>query len=330
MERRLIVMLMLFLVGCSMDKPKQELPNDDDKITDVDKTDQSDESVSVKEDKFPVFEGSNEVIVEWNEKDNWISYVTLTAKDEQEGDLTEQILCNPIPIGNSGDYTSVCWVSDSEGNTAETDVLIHVNEKTNDDYIIYEDGIIDGLSIDPLIVDNPAAMDVIVNKFRALPDDYAPNDLVELTTSPNHYLRSEAASACDAMINQAIADGYDLRVLSSYRTKDYQTNLFNNYYNAQGAYYAAIYSAVPRRSEHELGLAVDVGNSPYLDETLYLQPEGIWLNEHAHEFGFTMRYPFERILDTQYGFEPWHFRYVGVEKATQLKENNQILEDLLK
>ena len=109
-------------------------------------------------------------------------------------------------------------------------------------------------------------------------------------------------------------------------------NLFNRYVEKDGYDNAMMYSAKPRHSEHETGLAFDIGGA---DQALWLKDafeateEGIWLKENAHRFGFILRYPKGKTDITGYIYEPWHFRYIGIEDARKIYELDITLEEYL-
>lgn len=271
----------------------------------------------------PVIEGTIEMTISWNQIDSLDYMRDLTAYDNLDGDLTDKITCEALKVeGNQG--TQVCKVSDLSGNVAQVTLSITLMEEEGP-IIVYSNGIINGLAITPNMISNPDSIIAMVNKLNALPDDYAPSDLIKV--EGEYLLREEAALQYQSMREAAYNDGINLIVLSAYRTKDYQSNLFYNYLNQNGEEFAATYSAVPRRSEHEMGLAVDIGDDYYLDAELNEKDTGKWLVAHAHEYGYILRYPEDKVLITQYGFEAWHYRYVGVELATYLKENNLTLEE---
>ena len=278
-------------------------------------------------DKEPPVMSAQDITISEQELNAIDSYMQISAVDNYDGDISSSVTCDPIDVSSITAptvLTRVCSVKDSSGNEAQTTVQINV-EESSERIEVYASGVVNGLTVEPHIVENPDSITVMVNKFNALPDDYAPSDLVDI--GGGYQLRQEAAVQYAAMKAQADADGIVLNVLSAYRTKSYQEGLFWNYVNIQGEEYAAVYSAVPRRSEHELGLAIDVGDNYYLDENLDHTATGIWLNENAAKYGFIMRYPEDKVLTTQYGFEAWHYRYVGAELAMKLKESNLTLEE---
>ncbi len=174
------------------------------------------------------------------------------------------------------------------------------------------------------VIENPNDISALVNKQNYLPEDYVPDDLVLIEST--HYLRMEAAKSLNALLADIRNQNITVNVVSSYRSKEYQTTLYNNYY-AQDPEGAPIYSALPRTSEHEMGLAVDLSYDYSLHEDLDETTLGIYLDEHAHKYGFILRYPEDKTHITGYMFEAWHYRYVGVELATQLKEENITLEE---
>lgn len=176
---------------------------------------------------------------------------------------------------------------------------------------------------------------VLVNKQHPIPDDYT----FELETIKD-------GMQCDkrimedllTMMSEARTQGVNLAIRSPYRTTERQIYLFNrkiNLYMAQGMSYmdaykkTAEYVTVPGASEHQIGLALDITSDTYytLDEGFENTKEGKWLAEHCHEYGFILRYPKGKEYITSIGYEPWHFRYVGVEAAKVIKENDLTLEE---
>ncbi len=178
---------------------------------------------------------------------------------------------------------------------------------------------------------------VLVNKQRAVATDYVPENLTTppLEIRPNatgdeRMLRSELVKPLVTLFKDAESKGYALMIGSAYRSGATQQSLFNGYVASAGREEAEKYSAHPGHSEHQLGLAVDistVSQSCYLSECFLGTPEGQWLAENAYKYGFTLRYPQGKETITGYNFEPWHFRYVGVDLATALRESNLTYEE---
>ena len=145
---------------------------------------------------------------------------------------------------------------------------------------------------------------VFANKKHKLPDGYVPGDLVSLSVA-----------------TAANAEGIYPVVTTAYRGEDFQRQLYDNYVNRDGQEAADTYSSRPGYSDHQTGLAADISceaNGYNLNRDFENTAEGQWLAQHAHEYGFVMRYPDGKQDITGYMYEPWHFRYIGVEEATAL------------
>lgn len=188
------------------------------------------------------------------------------------------------------------------------------------------------------IIQNPGNIMVLVNKEYGLPDGYAPEDLVRPNVPfsfgdqdiEKSYMRKEAAKALEAMFNDATSHNIHLYAVSGYRSYDRQVQVFNNEVQNVGMEQAAQVVAIPGFSEHQTGLSMDVSSvsanfslSNQFGET----PEGKWLLENAHRFGFILRYPSGKEDITGYDHEAWHFRYVGEKAATEIYQNGFTLEE---
>ena len=161
------------------------------------------------------------------------------------------------------------------------------------------------------------------NKKHKLPDGYVPSDLTNVTvngTVTSYTLRREAAEAMTKMFAGAAQDGVQLVLTSAYRSYEYQYQLYNGYVAQYGSATADTISSRPGYSDHQTGLAADITSSTYsaLNQGFAQDSGGIWLAAHAHEYGFIMRYPQGKQDITGYAFEPWHFRYIGVDNASAL------------
>ena len=176
----------------------------------------------------------------------------------------------------------------------------------------------------------------LVNKENALNSDYEPNDLVKVnveSTKDNIYMSEIAAENLENMFKAAKEDGINLYIVSGYRSSSYQNNLYYRSLKRRGREYTEKYVAQANHSEHQTGLAADISSESIgykLISAFEHTEEGRWLDKNAYKYGFILRYKKDRIEDTGYGFEPWHFRYVGKEIAKYIYENNLILEDLYK
>src|SRR5690554_1954378 len=186
------------------------------------------------------------------------------------------------------------------------------------------------------IINEPQRIDVLINKQKKLPKDYSPNHLIlsDLPQLDNrkHYLVDAAYSALKALIKEAEKNNHTVVVVSAYRSYQTQNSIFNNYVNRYGQKSADTYSARAGHSEHQSGLAVDVSTLSLhgsLSQKFGSTPEGIYLANHAHQYGFILRYPQNKTHITGYIYEPWHFRYVGVDLAKNIVECGCTFEEYL-
>lgn len=176
----------------------------------------------------------------------------------------------------------------------------------------------------------------LVNKENALNSDYEPNDLVKVnveSTKDNIYMSEIAAENLENMFKAAKEDGINLYIVSGYRSSSYQNNLYYRSLKRRGREYTEKYVAKASQSEHQTGLAADISSESIgykLISAFEHTEEGRWLDKNAYKYGFILRYKKDRVEDTGYGFEPWHFRYVGKDIAKYIYENDLILEDLYK
>ncbi|WP_419886865.1 M15 family metallopeptidase [Neobacillus niacini] len=188
------------------------------------------------------------------------------------------------------------------------------------------------------VIQNSTNVLALVNKEFYLPEDYIPQDLVRPNVEfsfgnveiEKSLMRKEAAAALEKMFSNAKNNGIELYAISGYRSYSRQQSLFEAEVNRVGIEKAAEAVANPGASEHQSGLAMDISsksNKLYLNEAFANTTEGRWLRENAHRFGFILRYPKEKMDITNYMYEPWHFRYVGIKAATIMYEHNWTLEE---
>jgi D-alanyl-D-alanine carboxypeptidase len=159
---------------------------------------------------------------------------------------------------------------------------------------------------------------LLVDKQHPLPDGYEPDDLVELengsyrTGRAGLMLRSAAAAALDEMAWTARAEGLTLVASSTYRSYDYQVEVYSRNVREMGQAAADRESARPGYSQHQLGLIVDFGS---ITDAFAETKEGIWLAANASRFGWSLSFPDGYEETTGYRWECWHYRYVGKELA---------------
>lgn len=189
----------------------------------------------------------------------------------------------------------------------------------------------------PQVVSDPAEITVLVNKQYRLPAEYRPDDLVIpnvpfLFTGADdrRLMRREAAQALESMVEAAEQSGIYLAAASGYRSYETQHYLFNHYMRIYGEDHARRYSAEPGHSEHQTGLAMDVSGRSgacAIDDCFAGTPEAEWLKEHAHRFGFIIRYPAGKESITGYAYEPWHLRFTGTAVSQQIFAKRSTLEE---
>ena len=182
---------------------------------------------------------------------------------------------------------------------------------------------------------------VLVNHTSKMPDDYT-FDTKECgsATAVNKTLQTAACDAFLEMQKAAAADGVTVWMQSGYRSVKYQTSLYERktkyyldkgYDNATAREKAAAVVNPPGYSEHNCGLAADL-NSPEhtgLDEGFEKTAAFRWLCEHAGDYGFILRYPRDAEDKTEIIYEPWHWRYVGVENAAKINASGLCFEEYI-
>lgn len=177
-----------------------------------------------------------------------------------------------------------------------------------------ENSIVDPSTREPFYVNDI----LIVNKEYGLPEDFAPGE------------SSEARQAFEEMKYQAQLEGIYLNAFSTYRSYWRQDRLYNNYVYEYGEDSADTFSARAGFSEHQTGLAFDIGG---LDSSLWAQDdfryteEAKWLSENAYKYGFILRFPEGKEWITGYQYESWHFRYIGTEHSINFKDSDLTLEE---
>jgi len=201
----------------------------------------------------------------------------------------------------------------------------------------------------------------LVNKENVVDANYVPDNLVDIDRKYVHPSKEETIqlekTALDAAIKMLDAmkdDGItNVTITSAYRTYEYQKKLFDTYCARESEAHPTwsedrvkeevlTYSAAPGTSEHQTGLCVDLfttemeGLYNYGSETKNPYDKGFaetkafeWLCEHAHEYGFILRFPENKTGVTGYAYESWHYRYVGVEAASEIHEQGITLEEYL-
>ncbi len=191
------------------------------------------------------------------------------------------------------------------------------------------------------LVNDASRYDVVVNKSLHLTSEYVPENLViPAVAFPESYqgalekmhLRDEAATALEKMFTAAKEEGLELYAISGYRSYSLQDRIFQYQIKRHNGSEeeANRISARPGESEHQTGLAMDISAKSVdfkLNQTFADTAEGQWLAENCAEYGFILRYLKGKEAITGYQYEPWHFRYVGVELAEMIMSEETTLEE---
>lgn len=177
---------------------------------------------------------------------------------------------------------------------------------------------------------------ILINPTHFLAEDFK----VALADFETGQVDARIADTCERMFAHAKKDGVSFQLVDAYRTYDRQNQLYQKkvqsyvdkgYSRVDAEIEAATITARPNTSEHQTGLALDIVSPSYrVRDGGFAKTEAfLWLKDHAHEYGFTMRYPENKISMTGVIYEPWHWRFVGVEAASSMKESGQCLEEYL-
>lgn len=175
---------------------------------------------------------------------------------------------------------------------------------------------------------------ILVNKSFHISKNFFPIDLTSISTYDVEYIKRDnenmlaskhALDYYQLMYNEAKANNIDLVIFSAYRTYQKQYDLYYNVNRKDDNY-----SAKPGYSEHHTGLAFDISDTIHgLTLNFSKSKTYKWLINNSYKYGFILRYPQNKENITMYSYEPWHFRYVGIETATKIYYLNTTLEEYL-
>lgn len=179
---------------------------------------------------------------------------------------------------------------------------------------------------------------LLVNATHSLPDNFS----IDLTTikGSDYKFDSRAYPYLEDMIDAMAKEGLNAYVCSAFRSQEKQQSLFDNKVNKlvnsgmskeEAQVEAGVWVAIPGTSEHQLGLAADIIDTayPYLDKDQENTKVQKWLMAHSWEYGFILRYPSDKSDITGIGYEPWHYRYVGLDAAKEIYDQGICLEEYL-
>ena len=189
--------------------------------------------------------------------------------------------------------------------------------------------------LDPEILSDFDQYITLANRTHLLDSDYEPADLVTATArrakgTSAMQLRREASDALNAMFDAASQAGYTLYLKSAYRSYRTQKTMYSNRLEKLGRDDGMV--SYPGASDHQTGLGADILNYAWtlkdgMNKEFGKTEEAQWMEAHCAEFGFVLRYMEDKEEITGIKFEPWHFRYVGLEAAAYMMENHLSLEE---
>jgi D-alanyl-D-alanine carboxypeptidase len=192
-------------------------------------------------------------------------------------------------------------------------------------------------SFSPTATTSSVSLLHLVDKQHPLSADYVPPSLVVVPgayAAPGYSstMNADALGALEPMLDGASAAGYDIRVVSGYRSYADQQYTYDYWVGQLGQAEADRVSAKPGYSEHQLGVTADLGSADFgwdLTDTFGATPDGQWLAGHAVEYGFVLSYPQGKEATTGYAYEPWHFRYIGTQSAAEYSASGLTLNQYL-
>ena len=248
------------------------------------------------------------------------SYLDYILENEMDSSIVE--LLNEKYYLDKHFYDYINYMKenpDMELSSIVRNINIHL------DKAFYEDTFTTDVSFDTTM---------LVNKYYLLDSEYAPDDLVNVSQTyswgelGSQKVREVAYNAFLDMWNAANEEGYYLMINSSYRSYADQEAVYNNYKSSSGERYADSIAARPGASEHQTGLAIDIFSKTNTNrQTFADSPEAEWLKNNSYKYGFILRFPEDKVDITGYSYEAWHFRYVGVDIATYIYENDITFEE---
>ena len=254
--------------------------------------------------------------------ENEINIIFSHGKDEEVSRFAEKDKVRyleefySISYAKLDNYDRYVHYSDNTGEDEETTVLFVNLDMDKEDYQ------------EPISVRN-FSTDMLVNKHRCLSEKFVPDDLItiseEYASEDDLQASKIAVEAFIKMSKDAEKEGYFLIINSAYRSYQDQLDLIDFYINAYGQSYVDKYVAKAGFSEHQTGLAFDIGSRK--TNVFLNSKEYTWMEENAYKYGFIRRFTKKYEYITGFRNEPWHFRYVGKKIAKEIYENQMSFEE---
>ena len=270
-----------------------------------------------KED--PVISFEKELSTEVGTKIDLLKGVSATDNSKEEIIVEVE---GDYDFNKEGEYNLYYVAKDSSGNVKKEGFLLKVNSKkevvpnnnTNNNKKVADSEFTTSKGFKGVVKNGITYIDgyMIANKTYSLPSTYNPG---KLTT--------ETQNAANQMIAAAKNDGISLHVQSGFRSYETQNGMWTRRKNQNGIQFADSGTARAGHSEHQTGLGFDMcgNNDGCITEEHYNTKQAKWMAANAYKFGLILRYPKDKMDETGYKYESWHFRYVGKELAQKLYNN---------
>ena len=272
--------------------------------------------ISLDEETFEKYISENKNLKEYEiVLRNAYKYKSDTAKYGTTKTYASKTQYPSLYVGQKGAGVNVAEANASVSNTQNetrnttTDSNSQNTSNSNSDAAVTSKGykieVIDGATYIEGVL--------IANKSYPLPSTYNPGDLT-----------SEVKEAFSKMQKAAASEGLNIYISSGFRSYERQVTVYNSYVQKDGKELADTYSSRPGYSEHQTGLCFDLNS---IDDSFGNTAESAWVDKHAHEYGFIVRFPKGKDSATGYQYEPWHLRYVGLDMATKIYNSGLSLEE---
>ena len=267
---------------------------------------------------------------------------TATPEPSPAPSFAEQVVCTAdefVNIRETADKNAAVLGTLPAGEVAG--MIAYADEWAN---IIY-DGITGYVNSEYLMAMHQPRISVPMGDWALMlvnPSHYLPKGFeVSVADFEGGQVDARILKICEAMFADAKEDGVDFQLVDAYRSYDRQNKLYQDkvdsyiakgYSREDAESKAAAITARPNTSEHQTGLALDIVTPSYTkrDKGFAKTDAFKWLNVNAHHYGFTLRYKNDKVSYTKVIFEPWHWRFVGVQAAADMKQSGECLEEYLK
>ena len=253
-------------------------------------------------------------LLEHNYSKEEVSLILEKLDDEYINKLLESVYNENIYKFLSKNMDRYLEYYKKNSKTSISKVVALVN--TNRDYDLYENTRETDVSKDILM---------LVNKYYYLNEDYVPENIVKVSNSyayAGNSIRQDVLDAFVSMSNAAKEEDIVMVINSSYRSYKDQDEIWTYRKNNYGTEKADQYAARAGHSEHQSGLAIDIAQFNSKEQDFEKTPAFTWLENNAHKYGFILRFKKDAEDITGYKYESWHYRYVGVEAATKIHDEN--------